>query len=400
MHYLRRISTRRLLALCLGVVLAAAGGTAIAIAATSGGPKPAPKPLAQALHDAATAPAVQGVSARIQFTNHLIDSSNLGEGADPLLAGASGRLWATKDRLRLELQTTGGAGDSQILVDNGRFTVYDAGAHTVYTGTLPAGRQDATSSQKQDQPPTAADIQKKLDELMKDASVSGAVPSDVAGHPAYTVRIGPKHDGGLLGGAELAWDAVRGVPLRAAIYAKGSSSPVLELKATQISFGKVDGSVFAITPPSDAKVVDLAPKQEQQGAAGSGASKPMPVEGASAVQAKLPFTLAAPSSLGGKPLSGVRLISSDRHPAALVTYGQGLGGFAVIESQAQSGAQSAQSLGDRGGLKLPSVSIGGASGNELQTALGTALTFERGGVSYVVLGSAPADAVAAAARAL
>ena len=42
-----------------------------------------------------------------------------------------------------------------------------------------------------------------------------------AGQPAYTVRIAPKHDGGLLGAAELAWDAARGVPLRVAVYAAG-----------------------------------------------------------------------------------------------------------------------------------------------------------------------------------
>ncbi len=51
--------------------------------------------------------------------------------------------------------------------------------------------------------------------------MSGAIPSDVAGQPAYTVQVSPKHDGGLLGDVQLAWDAVKGVPLRFAIYADG-----------------------------------------------------------------------------------------------------------------------------------------------------------------------------------
>ena len=45
MAFLRRISTRQLLALAAAVVALAAGTTAIAIAATGGGPTPPPKPL-------------------------------------------------------------------------------------------------------------------------------------------------------------------------------------------------------------------------------------------------------------------------------------------------------------------------------------------------------------------
>ena len=43
---------------------------------------------------------------------------------------------------------------------------------------------------------------------------------------------------------------------------------------------------------------------------------------------------------------------------------------------------------------LPSVSIGGTTGHELATALGTVVTFTRDGVSYTVLGSIPPAAAA------
>ncbi|MBK5218488.1 MAG: hypothetical protein JJE35_01690 [Thermoleophilia bacterium] len=36
----------------------------------------------------------------------------------------------------------------------------------------------------------------------------------MAGQPTYTLRVAPKHDGGLLGGAEVAWDANHGTPRR------------------------------------------------------------------------------------------------------------------------------------------------------------------------------------------
>ena len=63
------------------------------------------------------------------------------EGSDPLLGGASGRLWASADgRLRLELQadvSKSSGGDFQVLVDKRSFTIYDPGTETVYRGTLP-----------------------------------------------------------------------------------------------------------------------------------------------------------------------------------------------------------------------------------------------------------------------
>src|SRR3954462_2307825 len=124
MSYLRHISTRRLLALLTTTVVVLAGSAAaIALAAGGSGPPPPPKPLAQAVHDALAAPPIDGVTARIKFTNHLVDSSAL-PGATPLLSGASGRLWASAGgRLRLELQST--SGDVQIVTDGGRFLVYD-----------------------------------------------------------------------------------------------------------------------------------------------------------------------------------------------------------------------------------------------------------------------------------
>ncbi len=45
----------------------------------------------------------------------------------------------------------------------------------------------------------------------------------------------------------------------------------------------------------------------------------------------MPFTLAAPDTLVGLPRTDVRLISDGEQPAALVTYGKGLGAIAVIE---------------------------------------------------------------------
>ena len=105
--------------------------------------------------------------------------------------------------------------------------------------------------------PSVAQISSALTQLAEQASVSGAEPTTQAGQPAYNVSITPKHDAGLLGRAEIAWDAANGIPLRVAVTAAGNNSPVLALEVTDISYGSVDPGTFAITPPASAKVVDL-----------------------------------------------------------------------------------------------------------------------------------------------
>jgi outer membrane lipoprotein-sorting protein len=366
MRFLRTTSTARLLALVLGVAVLAAGTAAIALAATSGGgQKPPPKPLAQAVRDALTAPQVDGVTARIKFTNHLIDSAAV-TGSTPLLSGASGRLWASSDgKLRIELQST--TGDVQLVSNGKSFLVYDGSSNTAYTGAVPQ-RQAPPH-----RPPSLAQIQKGIAHARQHAAVSGAIPTTVAGQSAYEVRVTPQH-GGLVSSARVAWDAVHGVPLKIAVYARGNGSPVLALSATSISFGKVPASVFAISPPKGAHVVDLT---------GRGDGRTMQ---------PLSFTPTAPATLIGKTRRQVKHLGSD---AVLVTYGQGLDGFAVIEKKSDG-----QQPQPGNGLSLPTVSINGVTGQELPTALGTVVRFERGGVEYTVLGSQPAATVIAAARAL
>ncbi len=406
MKYLRTVSTRRLLASVAGLLVAAVAGTAIAVAASGSGPVPQPKRLAQAIHDALTAPKVAGISARISFTNHLIDASNL-QGHDPILSGATGRLWLSGDRLRLELQSDNG--DAQVVVNQGSFWVSEPGSNTVYEGKLPANHgPGAKPKSDAGEIPSIAKIQSELNKLAGRVDLSSAIPTDVAGQPTYTVRVSPRHDGGLLGAGELAWDAAKGTPLRFAVYARGNSTPVLELKATDITYGAVAASNFAISPPSGAKVVTVStPNSDHGSAAKSGARdrRHHELRGAAAVAKHLPFSLVAPQRLVGLPRQSVTLLDWAGKPAALVTYGQGLGGIAVIEQtpSANGSASSAAgkgSGGDRQGLSLPTVSIHGSTAQELDTALGTFIHFTRGGVAYTVVGSVPPAAADLAARAL
>ena len=322
----RRLSSRGLVIVIGAIAMLGAVSALAAVTAFGGsGTTPPPKPLSQAVHDALSAAPVNGVTARIHFTNNLLGSSALGSLAgaagSPLLSGASGRLWLTSDgHLRLELQSD--AGDAQIVSDGTTLTVYDASSNTAYTLALPA---TASSPAGQHAVPSLSEIEGALAQLGAVADVSAATPDSIAGEPAYTVKVSPKADGGLLGAAELSWDAANGVPLHAAIYAKGDSTPVLDLTATDIRFGAVPASDVNISPPPGAKIVPIT----LPATTGTAKDNATPVTGVDAVAAALPFTLAAPDSLAGLARNAVRLTGGSTDPGALVTYGQGLGTIVV-----------------------------------------------------------------------
>jgi outer membrane lipoprotein-sorting protein len=369
-NIVRRLPLSRLLLLGALVIVIGVSITAIAVAVGSA-PTPPAKPLAQAVHDTLAetqGTKIEGVSANIQLTDHLLEGASLATGgggggsgltSSPLITGASGRLWIAKDgHVRLELQSH--KGDTQIVYDGHTVTIYDAASNTVYRYTPPAhegsSSPDEGSGQKHEVP-SLAKIEEAIAHLGKRADVSGATPTDVAGQPAYTVRVSPKESGSLLGGAELSWDANNGVPLRAAVYSSTNSSPVIELAATEVSVGPVESSVFEITPPANAKVQEITfPQDHHEGAAKT-------------------------SGEGEKP--------------NVTTHGHGPATIAVLETKSKS------ATGKSGSLEgLPKVTINGVGASELRTELGTLLTFERSGVRYLVAGAVSPAAVEEVARGL
>ncbi len=380
-YLLRRLPLSRLLLLCGLVVAIGVSVTALAFALGTG-PTPPPRPLADAIHDAlagADGEPVQGISANIQLTDHLVEGANLTSGGDegsgggallssPLVTGGSGRMWVAKNgRVRLELQSE--KGDTQVLYDGHTVSTYDASSNTLYRYTIPPREGGAGDSSDLGTPtPTTADHEApsvaKIEEAISHldhVNVSGATPTDIAGQAAYTVRVSPKESGSLIGGGELSWDAANGVPLRAAIYSSTSSSPTIELAATSISYGPVAASTFEFTPPANAKIEEIVlPKQDG-------------------------------SSADSSTLSG-------EHPH-VTTDGQGITSVAVLESKTKEGADAKQtsSASEEG---LQKVKINGIEASELPTELGTLLSFERSGVRYLLAGAVSPAAVEAVAKGL
>lgn len=383
MNILRRLPISRLLLLCAVVVAVGIGATALA-SALSSGPTPPPKPLAEAVHDAFAAQKPTGVTARIQYTDHLLEGANLAGGTgeasglsqSPLLSGASGRLWIGKEgRARLELQSE--KGDTQILWDGKTAELYDASTNTLYRYTPPAHGEGTAASGSGSAPSnggesvgravdvmhraaSTAEIEERIKRAEQHALVSGAVPTDVAGRAAYTVRVSPREDGGLIAGGELSWDAANGVPLRAAVYSTSSSAPTIELAATEISYGQPGAGALEFTPPADAKVQDVTLPSGHDSGGSNGTA-----------------------ATGEKPKVSV--------------HGKGLGAIVLVESPVKPGSKpTGGSFFDA----LPKVDVGGVKASELQTALGTVLTFERAGTRYLMAGSVTAAAIEAFARGL
>ena len=339
MNILRRLPLSRLLLVCVLVLAVGASLTALAFALGSG-PTPPPKPLAQAVHDAlggANTESIHGVSANVTLTDHLLEGANLATGgqggeltSNPLLTGASGRLWISNDgRVRLELQSE--HGDTQIIYDGHTLSLYDAATNTLYRYTPPTQEKDAGTetgagtSSEHHEVPSVAKIEEAISDLGQHANVSAATPGNVGGQPAYTVHVSPKEGGSLLGGAELSFDAVHGVPLRAAIYSTSSTSPAIELAASNVSYGAVADSVFAFAPPSDAKVEEVhAPAHDEQ--------QPDPSKGSAE-----------------KP--------------KLTTHGHGLSTIAVVQAAANAGSGDSAAGASAG---LPQVKIDGVSATELR----------------------------------
>jgi hypothetical protein len=369
------------------VMVAALVVTALALARNSHHTPPG-RPLAVAVHDALTAPPVAGLSARFVLTEHLLPGSSTAFSASPL-AGATGSVWVSGDRVRLLIHSQ--LGNAQLAYDGTNLSLYDAKHHTAYV--LPVKRDSAVrdaTKQHKGAVPSLARINRMLTELSSRALLSSAIPGNLAGQPAYTVKLTPRHNPGLFGQLQLAWDATHGVPLRFAVYPRGSTTPALELAVSHISYGKLPASDVSLRLPHGTHVVRIhPPKRELRSAVKHTTS----ASGPAAVARAVGFRLVAPDTLAGQTRRQVRSIDlgGDRS-AALLVYGRGLGAVFVLE---QRTSQQASTLST-----LPSAKIDGIRGRELETTLGTLVQFSRGGVTYTVVGSQPAATIMGAAQSL
>jgi outer membrane lipoprotein-sorting protein len=78
----------------------------------------------------------------------------------------------------------------------------------------------------------------------------------VAGRSAYQLRLTPSDDATLVGSVTLSVDAGTGLPLEAAITAKGQDSPAFSVGFSSIDFSAPDAGLFDFTPPAGTTVTE------------------------------------------------------------------------------------------------------------------------------------------------
>ena len=246
-YLLRRLPLSRLLLLCGLVVAIGVSATAIAFALGTG-PTPPPKPLADAVHDALvgpyqptgrqprssgittcwkarTSPGV--VAAAWRWRRHCLEPVDVWSlrAALDLKSGRCAHRAAGRRRRYADLLRRPYGVDVRRRLEHA-VPVHPARTRRRWRLQPKRDLEETGSTQicgtygpeRHHEVPSVAKIEEAISKLSQHANVSGATPTDIAGQPAYTVRVSPKESGSLLGGAELSFDAAHGVPLRAAVY--------------------------------------------------------------------------------------------------------------------------------------------------------------------------------------
>lgn len=91
-----------------------------------------------------------------------------------------------------------------------------------------------------------------------DATVSSDANVWVAGRKAYDLVVTPTQSATKIGSIHIAIDSKTSVPLRVQVFARGASSPALNLGFTAVSFKVPNKSVFEFSAPKGVKVTPFA----------------------------------------------------------------------------------------------------------------------------------------------
>jgi outer membrane lipoprotein-sorting protein len=125
------------------------------------------------------------------------------------------------------------------------------------SGNLPAQNAPTQNAPTQDTPTqdTPQQLARQIMAAVGQTTTVGLQPNvTVAGQAAYQLSLAPEDGRSLVGQVRIAIDAANSLPLRVEIFARGASSPALEVGYTSISFTRPDPANFPFTPPPGAKV--------------------------------------------------------------------------------------------------------------------------------------------------
>jgi outer membrane lipoprotein-sorting protein len=159
-------------------------------------------------------------------------------------------------------------GESDFILNGNTAWLWQSSTNSVTKFTLPADRgagqkavrpQTPLTGHKAVRPETPLTPQKAAQEALAEVGPSTRVTTEtnvtVAGQPAYQLVLAPRSAQSLIGKITIALDAQHlSVPLRVQVFARGATSPALQIGYTSISFVAPAAANFQFTPPPGAKV--------------------------------------------------------------------------------------------------------------------------------------------------
>jgi outer membrane lipoprotein-sorting protein len=296
-----------------------------------------------------------------------------------LLAGSHTiKVWyADPQHIRLAVPVQ--LSETDVIRDGRQVSVWQSNSNTVTRMRLPA-RSSASAHAKAVPSQVPLTPQQAASQALKAVGPSTRVTVErtvtVAGQPAYQLVLSPRSASSLIGRVTIAIDATRNVPLRVQVFARGASSPAIQVGYTSISFVKPAAGNFNFTTPAGAKV------KVENPAAAEGTRKGTKASGEPQVIGKGWMSVAV---LPASDLAGVMGAGSVSSSAA------GVGSQSVASGSGESGAVA-------GALMKSATPVHGAwgSGRLLRTSLVSVLMTSSG---HVLVGAvAPAVLYAAAAQ--
>jgi outer membrane lipoprotein-sorting protein len=179
-------------------------------------------------------------------------SGSAGNVLDLLTAPHEARVYVD-GRSKARVQVLDQLAERDVIRNGRQVWTWDSTANKAVHVTLPsstaaAHRTDTGSA-------TPADIAARaIAAITPTTSVSMPTSTTVAGHAAWQLTLSPKSSGTLVDDVVIAVDKSTGLPLSAAIDARGQSTPAVTVRFTTLSYSAPKASLFDFTPPSGAKV--------------------------------------------------------------------------------------------------------------------------------------------------
>jgi outer membrane lipoprotein-sorting protein len=93
-----------------------------------------------------------------------------------------------------------------------------------------------------------------LDQITPSTGVTVTTPAYVAGRSVYELVLRPNAAQSTVDHVGIAVDSATGLPLQVSLFAKGATTPALQLGFTSISFSRPAASTFNFSPPPNAHV--------------------------------------------------------------------------------------------------------------------------------------------------